>query len=351
MVMEEEEVIQMPQLAKIESNNKSIAYIILMPNSVKNKQKNMPTCQTKLYGKSILEWVSNACAEKPTIKEIESNQTDIINIIKPDLTNSDWTIILYSDTPLVTSVVLDDAVKYAETKDLNVLRLERGYVCKTEYLKHTDFIYGMEEYKFNKQDFTQVITFADCTRVSKILKQRIMDYYMENGVQIIDPETTYIESSVSIGEGTIIYPSNIICGTTEIGDNVQLFGGNRILNSIISAEAKIEGSSIISSVIGSKSRIKNSVIGSDTLIKSDCKIIDGASVKESVVDEECKIIGASVKGSYVNKNCKIYDGARVCGEGGNIVLLNNVSVAENAVIARACEIKEGSKIGPGAIIK
>ena len=35
---------------------------------------------------------------------------------------------------------------------------------------------------------------------------------MRNGVTIIDPATTYIESDVSIGQDTIIYPGTTIAG-------------------------------------------------------------------------------------------------------------------------------------------
>ena len=346
-----EETVTLTKTEEILPHSRSVCYVILTPNLAKYVGQNMPTSQTKLLGKTMLEWVINACGDRPAIVDISPEEDNLVKVIRPYLKDADWTVVLYSDTPLISSIVLESAVDFAESKDQNVLKLERGYVCKTEYLKSADVIYGMEEFRYNKNDFLRVSTFADCNLASKTIKNRIMDYFLENGVQIIDPDTTYIESGVSIGAGSVVYPNNELCGNTEIGNNVQLFGGNRILNSIVSADAKIEGSSIVSSVIGAKSRIKNSVIGSDALIKSNCKIIDGASVKESVVDEECKIIGASVKGAYINKNCKIYDGARISGSDGNITLLNNVSVMENAVIARPCEIKEGAKVDAGAIIK
>ena len=38
---------------------------------------------------------------------------------------------------------------------------------------------------------------------------------MENGVTLIDPESTYIGIDVKIGKDTIIYPNNILEGNTQ----------------------------------------------------------------------------------------------------------------------------------------
>ena len=67
-------------------------------------------------------------------------------------------------------------------------------------------------------------------------------------------------------------------------------------------------------------------------------------------DEECKIMGATIKGSFINKNCKVYEGARIIGKNGNIVLNNNVSIGENCIITIPCEIEEAQKIVAGTVL-
>ena len=51
---------------------------------------------------------------------------------------------------------------------------------------------------------------------------------MENGVTIIDPNTTYIESDVEIGKDTIIYPGNVLEGNTVIEEDCILYPNSRI---------------------------------------------------------------------------------------------------------------------------
>ena len=48
----------------------------------------------------------------------------------------------------------------------------------------------------------------------EILRRRINRRHMENGVTLIDPNSTYIGDDVEIGRDTIIYPGNVIEGNT-----------------------------------------------------------------------------------------------------------------------------------------
>lgn len=337
-----------PLLEKTDLSKYNIKYIVL---AVNNSGFNMerPAYETKLFGKTMVEWVKSACDVNPLVLTVEENH-DPIKTIKPFLDSSEWTVVLYSDTPLITNATISKSFNYCVSKHLNVCKLPRGFIFKTEYVKRIEEVYALETVDVSKTDFTQATDFLSLTKITEILKNRIYEFHLKNGVYIMDKNSVYIESDVSIASGTTIYPNNSICGATEIGEDVVLYSGNRILGSIIATEASLENSSIVSSVIGEKCKIKNSSIGNDCLIKANCKIVDYASVKESVIDEECKIMGATVKGSFINKNCKIYDGARLLGKNGNIVLQNNVSIGENSVIGVACEIEEAKKIKPNTVI-
>ncbi len=337
-----------PQLEKIDLQKYNIKYIVL---AVNNAGFNMgrPSYETKLFGKTLVEWVKSACDANPLVLTVEDDH-DPIKTIKPFLDSSEWTVVLYSDTPLITNATISKSFNYCVSKHLNVCKLPRGYIFKTEYVKRIEEVYALESVTVSKTDFVQATDLMSLSNIAEMLKNRIYDFHLKNGVYIMDKNSTYIESDVSISSGTIIYPNNSICGSTEIGENVILYAGNRILGSIVATDATLENSSIVNSVIGEKCKIKNSSIGNDCLIKANCKILDYSTIKESVVDEECKIMGATIKGSFINKNCKIYDGVRIIGKNGNIILQNNVSIGENSVIARSCEIEEAKKIKPNTIL-
>lgn len=62
----------------------------------------------------------------------------------------------------------------------------------------------------------------DLAMVNKILYRRIARWHMENGITIIDPETTFIGKRVIIGRDSIIYPFTVLEGTTIIGERCRV---------------------------------------------------------------------------------------------------------------------------------
>jgi bifunctional UDP-N-acetylglucosamine pyrophosphorylase/glucosamine-1-phosphate N-acetyltransferase len=56
-----------------------------------------------------------------------------------------------------------------------------------------------------------------------LMRQRILNRHMrEGGVTITDPETTFIDATVTIGQDTTIEPFSIIKGSTEIGQECHI---------------------------------------------------------------------------------------------------------------------------------
>jgi len=80
----------------------------------------------------------------------------------------------------------------------------------------------------------------DLNRVAGILRQRIIEKHLSEGVSILDPATTWIEPDVTIGSETVIYPNTILTGKTvidsgcRIGPQVRVTGAH--LNTGVTAE-------------------------------------------------------------------------------------------------------------------
>ena len=62
-----------------------------------------------------------------------------------------------------------------------------------------------------------------------ILRRRINQAWMNAGVSMIDPNMTYIEPDVVIGQDTVIWPNTYLHGSTRIGTNCTI-GPNSILH-------------------------------------------------------------------------------------------------------------------------
>ena len=62
-----------------------------------------------------------------------------------------------------------------------------------------------------------VYSFRDLAEAHAWVQTRLLEYWMAEGVRIVDPRTTVIDADALIGEGTVIFPNTIIEGPSEIG--------------------------------------------------------------------------------------------------------------------------------------
>lgn len=62
----------------------------------------------------------------------------------------------------------------------------------------------------------------ELAEAAAVMRRRILDQLMLSGVTIIDPQTTYIDCDVEIGQDTIIHPCTIIESGSRIGSNCEI---------------------------------------------------------------------------------------------------------------------------------
>ncbi len=57
----------------------------------------------------------------------------------------------------------------------------------------------------------------ELVEVRRVLKERILAGLMENGVVVVDPDLSYVESGVCVGEGTVLHPFVVLRRGVSIG--------------------------------------------------------------------------------------------------------------------------------------
>ncbi|QED45882.1 bifunctional UDP-N-acetylglucosamine diphosphorylase/glucosamine-1-phosphate N-acetyltransferase GlmU [Cytobacillus dafuensis] len=196
------------------------------------------------------------------------------------------------------------------------------------------------------------------SEAERIMRKRINEQHMRNGVTIIDPSNTYIGAEVEIGMDTILYPGTMISGKTTIGSNCIIGPQSEISNCIIGDQTVIRQSAAFDSQIGSDVQIGPFAhIRPKSEIHGNVKIGNFVEVKKSVFGEGSKAshlsyIGDAEVGRDVNIGCgtitvnydgknkfltKIEDGVFV---GCNSNLVAPVKVGKNAYIAAGSTITE-----------
>ena len=86
---------------------------------------------------------------------------------------------------------------------------------------------------------------AELAGATRTVKRRINDRHMDQGVTLMDPEATYIESFVSIGKDTVIYPNVYLQGNTVIGENCRIEASVKIVDSILEHDVYVKMGCVI----------------------------------------------------------------------------------------------------------
>ena len=72
-------------------------------------------------------------------------------------------------------------------------------------------------------DFSETLGVNDrvvLSEAERVMRSRIAEKHMRNGVTIISPENTYISADAEIGRDTVLQPGTMIEGKTIIGKTV-----------------------------------------------------------------------------------------------------------------------------------
>lgn len=230
--------------------------VIIMLEKNPNFKGFIKSYELPICGKQMWEWVKMAVDGYQTKTICCTGESDMLSLIKPFLSDHKWTVVLYSDTPLLKKSTVEEILSYAEFKDMNVVTLSRGYVFKTEYIKQAESILSSNIEYFDEEDFMAVYDLKQLSLVTEIMKNRILDFHFQNGVFIESPSSCNIDADVIIESGTKLFGCQNIKGKCIIGKNCVLEGFNQIENSIISDNCKIVNSFVQSSRIS-----ENMVVG------------------------------------------------------------------------------------------
>jgi bifunctional UDP-N-acetylglucosamine pyrophosphorylase/glucosamine-1-phosphate N-acetyltransferase len=86
---------------------------------------------------------------------------------------------------------------------------------------------------------------AELAGATRTVKRRINGRHLDQGVTLIDPEATYIESFVTIGKDTVIYPNVYLQGKTAIGENCRIEASVKIADSILENDVYVKMGCVI----------------------------------------------------------------------------------------------------------
>ncbi|MFD0829582.1 bifunctional UDP-N-acetylglucosamine diphosphorylase/glucosamine-1-phosphate N-acetyltransferase GlmU [Neobacillus sp. M.A.Huq-85] len=212
---------------------------------------------------------------------------------------------------------------------------------------------------FQTDKFEETIGVNDRIALStaeRIMRNRINEDHMRNGVTLIDPDNTYIETDVQIGQDTVIYPGTILKGRTIIGSDCQIGPHSEIDTCEIGNGTVIRQSAANKSSIGANVNIGPFAhIRPDSAIQDEVKIGNFVEIKKAVFGKGSKAshlsyIGDAEVGNNVNIGC---GSITVNYDGKNKYLTkieDDVFVGCNSNLVAPVTVGKGAYVAAGSTI-
>ncbi len=194
-------------------------------------------------------------------------------------------------------------------------------------------------------------------QVAAIQRRLTLDRLMAEGVTVLDPASTYVDDTVTIGTDTVLYPNVLIEGATTIGSDAvigtgcqivscRLADGVRLRPYCVLTDSEIEEGADLGpfchlrpkAVIGAKAKIGNFVEVKKSRIGRGSKANHLSYIGDATIGDGVNIGAGAITCNYdgfTKSETKIGDGAFV---GTNVSLVAPLTIGE------------GAYIGSGAVI-
>ena len=188
------------------------------------------------------------------------------------------------------------------------------------------------------------------------MRKRINEVHMKNGVTLIDPATTYIDSDVVIGNDTLIEPGVYLKGKTEIGQDCRIGAHSVITDSRIKNHVTILSSTMEEAVMEEGSNIgPNSHLRPGTVLGEQVHVGNFVEIKKATVGKDTKIghltyVGDAELGENINVGCGTvfvnYDGQ----EKHKTVVKDHSFIGCNANLIAPVTVEAHSYVAAGSTI-
>jgi bifunctional UDP-N-acetylglucosamine pyrophosphorylase/glucosamine-1-phosphate N-acetyltransferase len=201
-----------------------------------------------------------------------------------------------------------------------------------------------------------VNTRIELARVEGLMRHRVCDHWMLEGVSMPDPDSVYIDLGVQIGMDSTILPNTHIRGTTVIGEGCEI-GPNSIVE-----DSEIGSNCTINSSVIEQAILENSVsIGpfshmrAGAHLESDVHIGNYSEVKNSRIGKGTKSGHFSYLGdAEIGSNVNIGAGTITCNYDGTnknlTVIEDGAFIGSDTMLVAPVRIGANARTGVGSVV-
>jgi bifunctional UDP-N-acetylglucosamine pyrophosphorylase/glucosamine-1-phosphate N-acetyltransferase len=209
------------------------------------------------------------------------------------------------------------------------------------------------------EDFIEILGVNDRVQLAEsaaLLRDRINEDLMREGVTIVDPLSTWVDSTAKIERDVIVMPGTAITGTTTVASGAVVGPRSTLHNCTVGESARVLESHCTEAIIGASVNV-----GPFTFLRAGTKLLTGAKAG-AFVEMKNATLGEGSKVPHLS-----YVGDAVIGEGSNIgaatifvnydgvekhytVVGDHVRIGSDSMLVAPVTIGDGAYTAAGSVI-
>ena len=191
----------------------------------------------------------------------------------------------------------------------------------------------------------------------RVTRRQLCDYWMEQGVTLRDPATTWIDADVRIGQDTVVHPHVALEGRTVIGEDCEIRAHTRITDGVVGDRVVIQDCCVIEearledeATVGPFARLRPGAV-----VRRSAKVGNFVEMKKAELGEGSKANHLSYLGdARIGKRVNIGAGTITCNYDGyhkfETVIEDDVFVGSDTQFIAPVTVGRGAVIGAGSSI-
>ena len=190
---------------------------------------------------------------------------------------------------------------------------------------------------------------AQLAEAEAILRVRILDHWMAEGVTLVDPSSTFIDGDVQIEQDVTILPFTRLMGKTRIEEDSVIGPQTSLDNCIVGRGSEVTYTVAKDALIGERCHIGPfAYLRPGTKLEAEVKVGDFVEIKNSWIEMGSKVPHLSYIGdTHVGKSVNIGAGTITCNYDG--VNKHPTKIGDHAFIGSNTNLVAPVEVGEHAI--
>ena len=208
-------------------------------------------------------------------------------------------------------------------------------------------------------DFIEILGVNDRVQLAEsaaLLRDRINEDLMRDGVTIVDPLSTWVDATASVASDVVLMPGTAISGTTTVAAGAVIGPRTTLVDCTVGTGARVIESRCTEAIIG-----EGASVGPFTFLRPGAKLLPNSKVG-AYVEMKNATLGEGSKVPHLS-----YVGDAVIGEGSNIgaatifvnydgvekhytVVGDHVRIGSDSMLVAPVTIGDGAYTAAGSVI-